>query len=185
MPRKPKKRSPTADISSSLDWKPVECDFSTVALQKDGLYGMLGLEEIDGSAYSKLVSQSSDVKTKSPLVTKKEITKPVPKAVQSPKKVSIKNQKGKTAKKEKQVVQRAEDAVSSHVVTKKEALDMSSWSRFSLHEFILQGLSALGFTKPTLVQERCILPVVRDGKDLIASAETVGFKLLFFMIQLI
>lgn len=180
MPRKPKKRSPTAETLNSLDWKPVECDFSTVTLQNDGLYGMLGLEEIDGSAYSKLVKQSSEVKTKSSVVMDGE-TKPDPKAIQHSKKVSIKSKKKKTTKKEKQALETVEDAVSLHVVTKKESLDMSCWSRFGLHDDILQGLSALGFTKPTLIQERCILPAFRDGKDIIASAETVSYK--FIMIQ--
>ena len=47
----------------------------------------------------------------------------------------------------------------------------TSFAELGLNEQILAGVDALGFTQPTPVQERAI-PLVLEGRDLVASAQT-------------
>ena len=47
----------------------------------------------------------------------------------------------------------------------------TSFAELGLNEQILAGVNALGFTQPTPVQEQSI-PLVLEGRDLVASAQT-------------
>ena len=47
----------------------------------------------------------------------------------------------------------------------------TSFAELGLNEQILAGVNALGFTKPTPVQAQSI-PLVLQGRDLVASAQT-------------
>jgi ATP-dependent RNA helicase RhlE len=50
-------------------------------------------------------------------------------------------------------------------------MDTSKFAELGLDEHILEGVAALGFTDPTPVQAQAI-PLVLEGRDLVASAQT-------------
>ena len=50
-------------------------------------------------------------------------------------------------------------------------LDILSFNDFKIGEKVLMGLTDMGFDKPTPIQEEAI-PVLLDGKDILASAQT-------------
>ena len=50
-------------------------------------------------------------------------------------------------------------------------MDTSKFAELGLDEHILEGIAALGFTDPTPVQAQAI-PLVLEGRDLVASAQT-------------
>ena len=54
-----------------------------------------------------------------------------------------------------------------------ETVDISAWSDFDLHPKIAQAIAQAGFTQPTPIQEQCLLPAIRDRRDVIGAAQTV------------
>ena len=54
-----------------------------------------------------------------------------------------------------------------------ETVDISAWSDFDLHPKIAQAIAQAGFTQPTPIQEQCLLPAIRDRRDIIGAAQTV------------
>ena len=50
-------------------------------------------------------------------------------------------------------------------------MDTSKFAELGLNEHVLEGVAALGFTEPTPVQAQAI-PVVLQGRDVVASAQT-------------
>lgn len=59
-----------------------------------------------------------------------------------------------------------------------------SFHKFNLHPTLLDAISAVGYEQPTLVQDRTI-PIVLEGKDLIASAQTGTGKTAAFAIPIL
>lgn len=59
-------------------------------------------------------------------------------------------------------------------------VDMSEWIMFDLDPRLLRALAELGFTNPTPIQRECILPAVRDFRDILGAAETGSGKTLAF-----
>ena len=60
-------------------------------------------------------------------------------------------------------------------VTDNDAnVDMSAWKPFELHPLIQGVLETLGFTTPTPIQQECLLPAIRDRRDVIGAAQTVS-----------
>ncbi|HEY5691648.1 MAG TPA: DEAD/DEAH box helicase [Cyclobacteriaceae bacterium] len=59
-----------------------------------------------------------------------------------------------------------------------------SFDQFNLSSALLEGLDAMGFTKPTPVQEEA-LPMILDGKDIIASAQTGTGKTAAFLLPIL
>lgn len=55
-----------------------------------------------------------------------------------------------------------------------ESVDISAWSEFDLHPKIGKAIAQAGFTKPTPIQQQCLLPAVRDRRDVIGAAQTVS-----------
>ena len=55
---------------------------------------------------------------------------------------------------------------------------------FNFHKDILEGISAMGYEKPTPVQEKAI-PVIQQGKDLIACAQTGTGKTAAFVLPIL
>lgn len=51
--------------------------------------------------------------------------------------------------------------------------DMSKWSGLFVPDVVLKNLAELGFSAPTLVQERCLPVAIKGNVDIIAAAETV------------
>lgn len=52
--------------------------------------------------------------------------------------------------------------------------DMSAWKPFQLEDRILAALDSQGFRTPTPIQEECLLAAIRDHRDVIGAAQTVG-----------
>ncbi|KAH7650100.1 Mak5 pre-mRNA splicing RNA SFII helicase [Cryptosporidium bovis] len=61
----------------------------------------------------------------------------------------------------------------------------SEFTSLVIHPSILKGLSNLGFLKPTPIQESCLIPAIRDRKDIIGAAETGSGKTLAYGIPII
>lgn len=59
-----------------------------------------------------------------------------------------------------------------------------SFDEFKLSPALLEGLDAMGFTKPTPVQEQA-LPLILNGKDIIASAQTGTGKTAAFLLPIL
>ncbi len=55
-----------------------------------------------------------------------------------------------------------------------EAVDITAWSDFNLHPKIAQAIRQAGFSQPTPIQEQCLLPAIRDRRDVIGAAQTVS-----------
>ncbi len=58
-----------------------------------------------------------------------------------------------------------------------------TFTELGLHEEILEGLSSLGFTNPTPIQEESI-PIIKKGKDLIGCAQTGTGKTAAFLLPI-
>lgn len=54
-----------------------------------------------------------------------------------------------------------------------------------VHPSILKGLSELGFVNPTPIQAACLVPAIRDRKDIVGAAETGSGKTLAYGIPII
>lgn len=59
-----------------------------------------------------------------------------------------------------------------------------SFSNFNFEPSLQEGLDAMGFTKPTPIQEQAI-PVIQEGKDLIATAQTGTGKTAAFVLPIL
>ena len=59
-----------------------------------------------------------------------------------------------------------------------------TFKELNLHQDVLEGLNAMGFEKPTPIQEKAI-PVVVDNKDLIAVAQTGTGKTAAFLLPIL
>ena len=58
-----------------------------------------------------------------------------------------------------------------------EQVDISAWSQFDLHAQIAAAIAQAGFAQPTPIQEQCLLPAIRDRRDVIGAAQTVSASL--------
>ena len=63
-----------------------------------------------------------------------------------------------------------DDADASAAVSQ---IDMSAWSEFDLHPKIAAAIAQAGFAQPTPIQQQCLLPAIRDQRDVIGAAQTV------------
>lgn len=52
--------------------------------------------------------------------------------------------------------------------------DMSAWMPFDLHPKVAEAVAQMGFGQPTPIQQECLLPAIRDRRDVIGAAQTVG-----------
>ncbi|HPI80553.1 MAG TPA: DEAD/DEAH box helicase, partial [Cyclobacteriaceae bacterium] len=55
---------------------------------------------------------------------------------------------------------------------------------FDLSRSLLEGLTAMGYTQPTPVQEQAI-PIILAGKDIVASAQTGTGKTAAFLLPIL
>ena len=58
------------------------------------------------------------------------------------------------------------------------------FSSFNFHESLAESIESSGYKKATLIQEKAI-PVIMDGKDIIASAQTGTGKTAAFLLPII
>ena len=114
-------------------------------------------------------------------VLKAKNAKPDKPAGKDEEKVSKKAKKDKAARKDKaKVAKKAKhdkaattDAAQDVTASTTEQTDMSAWSGFDLHPQIAAAIAQAGFTQPTPIQEQCLLPAIRDQRDVIGAAQTV------------
>ncbi len=53
------------------------------------------------------------------------------------------------------------------------AVDMAAWQGLGLGPGVLNAIANLGFAEPTPIQRECLLPAIRDRRDVIGAAQTV------------
>ena len=61
---------------------------------------------------------------------------------------------------------------------------MATFTDFNLDEGILEGIEMIGFTEPTPIQQE-VIPLILEGKDLIACAQTGTGKTAAFLLPLV
>jgi len=71
----------------------------------------------------------------------------------------------------------------AHYISYHNIVQALTFSELNLHEDVLAGLDAMGFTKPTPIQEAAI-PIIKDNKDLIGCAQTGTGKTAAFLLPL-
>ncbi|GMF16708.1 unnamed protein product [Phytophthora lilii] len=86
----------------------------------------------------------------------------------APTKSKKKNRGGK-AKKEEEV-----DTVALKDV------NLPKWNKFKLHPLLMQSLQTCGFSAPTRIQQRTLLPALVDNRDVVGAAPTGSGKTLAF-----
>lgn len=64
-------------------------------------------------------------------------------------------------------------------------LDMGAWLPMGLDDRLIRALRALKFESPTSIQAACIVPAVRDFRDILGAAETGSGKTLAFGIPIL
>ena len=84
---------------------------------------------------------------------------------------SAKKSKGAKAASETPVLPATSDA---EPIASTETIDLSPWSQFEFLPKILQAIAEAGFSNPTPIQEQCLLPAIRDRRDVIGAAQTVS-----------
>ena len=53
------------------------------------------------------------------------------------------------------------------------AVDVRAWEGYGLGPRVLRALAGMGFEQPTPIQAECLLPAIRDRRDIIGAAQTV------------
>lgn len=53
------------------------------------------------------------------------------------------------------------------------SVDVSAWKELGLGPGVLDAIGQLGFGEPTPIQRKCLLPAIRDRRDVIGAAQTV------------
>lgn len=59
-------------------------------------------------------------------------------------------------------------------------VDLPKWSKFKLHNTLMQSLERSGFMTPTCIQEKTIYPALVDNRDVVGAAPTGSGKTLAF-----
>lgn len=57
---------------------------------------------------------------------------------------------------------------------------LPKWDKFKLHPLLMQSLQTSGFSFPTCIQERALLPAILDNRDVVGAAPTGSGKTLAF-----
>ena len=182
-------------IFNRATWRTVEVDSSVLRSEGEGLYGLLGFEEADGSEYSKMFSRPSngahDIQIEDPKgeddhESKQKIESKIESEVEKGM-VSVKiasDKKKRRNKKDKPANQSnaQNDSVPDKGKSKsiRELSDgdlktMLEWTQYNVHNDLIKSLFELGFVSPTLIQSKCFDPAMRDRKCIVAAAETVRF----------
>ena len=51
---------------------------------------------------------------------------------------------------------------------------MLAWQGLGLGSGVIAAIAGLGFEEPTPIQRDCLLPAIRDRRDIIGAAQTVN-----------
>ena len=85
-----------------------------------------------------------------------------------------KKTKEKKAKKQAPSSQRASPIPAGEDVQPAASqTDMTAWTPYDLHPKVAEAIATMGFGQPTPIQQECLLPAVRDRRDVIGAAQTV------------
>jgi hypothetical protein len=100
-------------------------------------------------------------------------------AYKSAKRGELKKGKAAVRKAEKKAKAEAkpaavEGAENPRVVEEETRVDVSNWKPYDLDPQIEEALSKLGFGTPTPIQQECLPAAIRDMRDVIGAAQTVG-----------
>jgi superfamily II DNA/RNA helicase len=63
--------------------------------------------------------------------------------------------------------------------------DYVAWVPYNVHPLLMRGIRDLGFKKPMPIQAECMLPAMRDWKDLVGAAQTGSGKTLAFAMPIL
>ena len=55
---------------------------------------------------------------------------------------------------------------------------MPAWQGLGLNPGVIAAIAGLGFEEPTPIQRECLLPAIRDRRDIIGAAQTVNSAVL-------
>ena len=138
-----------------------------------------------GSSLDLLNAKIAALEAENSALKAKNASKPDKPAGKDKDKGAKKAKKDKAVRKDKQkVAKKAEKSKAAttdaapgtedvNLSSTTEQIDMSAWSEFDLRPQIAAAISQAGFTKPTPIQEQCLLPAIRDRRDVIGAAQTV------------
>lgn len=172
--KKPKKPKKSAEMPQSKKAKLSEPDATPPAVTGSA---KTSLEQQLNAKIAALEAENSALKAKN-------ASKPDKHAGKDKEKASSKAKQDKTARKDKEKVSKkakqgnaastdAAPVLEDVKAATTEQIDMSAWSEFDLHPQIAAAISQAGFTQPTPIQEQCLLPAIRDRRDVIGAAQTV------------
>jgi ATP-dependent RNA helicase DDX24/MAK5 len=96
----------------------------------------------------------------------------------------VKQESGEAAPKRKKKSKKK----SRSFANREEAVDtvalkdvsLPKWNKYKLHPLLLQSLQTCGFSAPTRIQERTLLPALADNRDVVGAAPTGSGKTLAF-----
>ena len=66
------------------------------------------------------------------------------------------------------------DKASGAEATAAQGADMPAWQGLGLAPGVVAAIAGLGFEEPTPIQRECLLPAIRDRRDIIGAAQTVS-----------
>ena len=61
---------------------------------------------------------------------------------------------------------------------------MLAWQGLGLGPGVVAAIAGLGFQEPTPIQRECLLPAIRDRRDIIGAAQTVNTAALQWSLSL-
>ncbi|KAG6976699.1 hypothetical protein JG688_00001105 [Phytophthora aleatoria] len=86
----------------------------------------------------------------------------------------------KTSKKKKSRGGKAKKEQEQVETVALKDVNLPKWNKFKLHPLLMQSLQTCGFTAPTRIQERTLLPALVDNRDVVGAAPTGSGKTLAF-----
>lgn len=187
-------KAPTVVKSDGLKWKSVEIPDTL-----DDFGGFYGLEEIEGVGVEYVDGKPQFVvKDESKIANEEDGDEDeemkdgnVDHKVTSDDDKEEPKQKTKKAKSKK--IEEQEKILKDGIPTSlnfanielpEDDVDLPEWSDITLSPYTLQGLSKLGFTKPTPIQKQTI-PLCLEGEDIIGKASTGSGKTLAYGIPIL
>ncbi|KAI9922145.1 hypothetical protein PsorP6_000200 [Peronosclerospora sorghi] len=116
------------------------------------------------------------------LETEQKVDDDVRKKMETPAQEKQKDQQNisKAAKKVKTIVGKVKVKERPVETMAVDSVDLPEWKKFKLHPLLLQSLEMCGFSSPTRIQERTLLPALLDNRDVVGAAPTGSGKTLAF-----
>lgn len=134
-------------------------------------------QQANADADTQVKEEQVEVKTE---VTTEVKTEMKTEAAKAPARQQKKQEDASNAPKKKKTrggKAKKEEAV--EVVPLKD-VKLPKWNKFKLHPLLMQSLQTCGFSAPTRIQERTLLPALVDNRDVVGAAPTGSGKTLAF-----